>query len=246
VYFKLRCVTNLAVSVDGHLPIEATVTVLERIDSLDNQEISKETGEDSPCLWLSTGDDSHNPAVLALSKSGELADCSSPSAPAALLKAGLLTALVVSLNDDDSPSTLEGQLKQSLHGEGSGLWITTRSALPQGSGLGTSSIMAGCLLSALAHVTRCPFDDPRPESPISRPPRDNALPSTSPETNNSTRSSDNDNNNSDGSLSLVHAVLMLEQLMTTGGGWQDQAGGCSPWAATIASSKAQLPLQVIP
>jgi fucokinase len=27
---------------------------------------------------------------------------------------------------------------------------------------------------------------------------------------------------------LLHAVLMLEQLLTSGGGWQDQAGGVRP------------------
>ena len=237
----IRCVTNLAVSVDENLPIEATVTVLERIDSLGNQEASERTTvEASPCLWLSTGDDKHS-AVLAISKSRELADCSSPSAPAALLKAGLLTAKIVTLNkDEDSTGSLEGQLKQRLNGEGSGLWIATHSSLPQGSGLGTSSIMAGCLLSALAHVTRCPFDDP--------PSQENEATSLLSGNSNNSASGDSDKttNTSDGSSSLVHAVLMLEQLMTTGGGWQDQAGGCSPWAATIATSKPQLPLQVRP
>ena len=34
---------------------------------------------------------------------------------------------------------------------------------------------------------------------------------------------------------LVHAVLVVEQLLTTGGGWQDQVGGLHP-GLTLGSS----------
>ncbi|KAM3829017.1 L-fucose kinase isoform 2-T2 [Vipera latastei] len=43
--------------------------------------------------------------------------------------------------------------------------------------------------------------------------------------------------------SLIHAVLHLEQVLTTGGGWQDQVGGLVP-GLKIGRSKAQLPLKV--
>ncbi|KAF2978886.1 hypothetical protein EK904_006136, partial [Melospiza melodia maxima] len=43
--------------------------------------------------------------------------------------------------------------------------------------------------------------------------------------------------------SLIHAVLHLEQRLTTGGGWQDQVGGLIP-GIKIGRSKAQLPLRV--
>ncbi|KAM9289175.1 L-fucose kinase isoform 3-T3 [Morus bassanus] len=43
--------------------------------------------------------------------------------------------------------------------------------------------------------------------------------------------------------SLIHAVLHLEQRLTTGGGWQDQVGGLVP-GIKIGRSKAQLPLRV--
>ena len=42
---------------------------------------------------------------------------------------------------------------------------------------------------------------------------------------------------------LVHLVLRVEQMMTTGGGWQDQVGGLLP-GAKIARSAARLPLRV--
>lgn len=68
----------------------------------------------------------------------------------------------------------------------SGLEIHIWSDLPQGSGLGTSSILAGCVVSVLWTVSGQSFSK----------------------------------------SSLIHAVLYLEQLLTTGGGWQDQVINC--------------------
>ena len=41
----------------------------------------------------------------------------------------------------------------------------------------------------------------------------------------------------------LDGVLVVEQMMTTGGGWQDQIGGLLP-AFKLGRSKAQLPLEV--
>ena len=60
--------------------------------------------------------------------------------------------------------------------------------VPQGSGLGTSSILAGAVISACWSAVGLQYSR-----------RD-----------------------------LVHAVLVVEQLLTTGGGWQDQVGGLHP------------------
>lgn len=43
--------------------------------------------------------------------------------------------------------------------------------------------------------------------------------------------------------SLIHAVLHLEQMLTTGGGWQDQVGGLLP-GIKLGTSAGQLPLKV--
>lgn len=43
--------------------------------------------------------------------------------------------------------------------------------------------------------------------------------------------------------SLIHAVLHLEQVLTTGGGWQDQVGGLMP-GVKIGRSAPELPLHV--
>lgn len=43
--------------------------------------------------------------------------------------------------------------------------------------------------------------------------------------------------------SLIHAVLHLEQMLTTGGGWQDQVGGLLP-GIKLGQSQGKLPLKV--
>ncbi len=79
----------------------------------------------------------------------------------------------------ETDENLYNQLETNLK---SGLEIELWSDLPQGSGLGTSSILAGCLISTFWVVLGRNFSK----------------------------------------KSLLHAVLYLEQLLTTGGGWQDQ------------------------
>jgi galactokinase/mevalonate kinase-like predicted kinase len=69
-----------------------------------------------------------------------------------------------------------------------GLDLTFLSAVPHGSGLGTSSILAAAMLSCLARLTG---EDLR---------RDD----------------------------LIRRTLLVEQRLTTGGGWQDQIGGVLP------------------
>ncbi|KAF1765050.1 hypothetical protein GCK72_005001 [Caenorhabditis remanei] len=69
-----------------------------------------------------------------------------------------------------------------------GLRIETRSDLPHGSGLGTSSIMACTILKAICALGKVSEENFGIEDQI------------------------------------VHTVLRVEQIMTTGGGWQDQFG----------------------
>ena len=76
-------------------------------------------------------------------------------------------------------------LHQQLEAFGSGIELTLLSAIPAGSGLGTSSILASTVLGALADFCALAWD----KNEIGR------------------------------------RTLVLEQLLTTGGGWQDQFGG---------------------
>ena len=75
--------------------------------------------------------------------------------------------------------------------------------MPLGSGLGTSSILAGTVLAALGKAMG------RTYSPTS----------------------------------LCHLVLIVEQMLTTGGGWQDQVGGLWPGVKTSWCASA-LPVVV--
>ena len=76
-------------------------------------------------------------------------------------------------------------LMDELEAFGSGIEITLLSAIPAGSGLGTSSILAATVLGALNDFCGLGWDKNE----------------------------------------IGHRTLMLEQMLTTGGGWQDQFGG---------------------
>ena len=76
-------------------------------------------------------------------------------------------------------------LQSQLESFGSGIELTLLSAIPAGSGLGTSSILAATVLGALNDFCGLGWDKNE----------------------------------------IGHRTLMLEQMLTTGGGWQDQFGG---------------------
>lgn len=76
-------------------------------------------------------------------------------------------------------------LKAQLEDFGSGIEITLFSAIPAGSGLGTSSILAATVLGAISDFASLAWDKNE----------------------------------------ICRRTLVLEQLLTTGGGWQDQFGG---------------------
>ena len=76
-------------------------------------------------------------------------------------------------------------LRQQLEAFGCGIELTLLSAIPAGSGLGTSSILAATVLGAVNDFCGLGWDKNE----------------------------------------IGHRTLVLEQLLTTGGGWQDQFGG---------------------
>ena len=86
----------------------------------------------------------------------------------------------------ESPCLSDAEnLKSQLEAFGSGIELTLLSAVPAGSGLGTSSILAATVLGALNDFCGLGWDKNE----------------------------------------IGHRTLMLEQMLTTGGGWQDQFGG---------------------
>lgn len=78
-----------------------------------------------------------------------------------------------------------GSLEEQLKAFGSGMEITLLSAIPAGSGLGTSSILASTVLGTISDFCGLNWDKNE----------------------------------------ICNRTLILEQLLTTGGGWQDQYGG---------------------
>ena len=105
-----------------------------------------------------------------------------PGSPFALAKAAIaLAGFLPRFHQDGGWKTLEAQLRDF----GGGLELSLLSAVPKGSGLGTSSILAATVLAALSDLCGLGWDR----------------------------------------YVLFTRTLALEQMLTTGGGWQDQAGG---------------------
>ncbi|XP_062317256.1 L-fucose kinase isoform X1 [Osmerus eperlanus] len=176
-------VVNVAVKVDGKRPIGARARRIKE-----------------PRLVLvssSGGQDCGVAREIVCENLEDLKDHCQPNAPGALLKSVCVCSGLVTF---PSPQSLQEQLLQRW---GGGVEVHSWSLLPHGSGLGTSSILAGAVFAA---VYRC-----------------------------TARTYDTD--------SLIHAVLHLEQMLTTGGGWQDQVGGLVG-GVKLARSKACLPLRV--
>ena len=87
-------------------------------------------------------------------------------------------------------------LREQLERFGGGIELTLLAAIPKGSGLGTSSILAASVLGTLGDLCALDWD----------------------------------------SQAVLLRTLVLEQLLTTGGGWQDQAGGVLPGVKMLESN----------
>jgi len=86
-------------------------------------------------------------------------------------------------------------LAEQLKAFGGGFEISLLAAVPKGSGLGTSSILAATILGTLSDFCNLDWDHQQ----------------------------------------ICHRTLILEQLLTTGGGWQDQYGGILPGIKLLES-----------
>ncbi len=122
-----------------------------------------------------------------------------PASIFALPKAALCLLGLDRLGGDGVP------LADAIARLGSGLEITMLCAVPKGSGLGTSSILAAALLAALSRLFGrvLVLDE------------------------------------------LIRQVLQIEQMLTTGGGWQDQIGGAAGGVKCIESRPGLRPQPAI-
>lgn len=120
-------------------------------------------------------------AMESISTWEELRDFNKVGSPFSIPKAALALAGFTPEFSADRYASLEEQLKVF----GCGLEVTLLAAIPAGSGLGTSSILAATVLGVLSDFCGLAWDKNE----------------------------------------IGNRTLILEQLLTTGGGWQDQYGG---------------------
>lgn len=162
-------VLNAAISLRGMLPIRVCVKKLDDfVIELESQDIG---------------------AHDVFRTMEEVNDCSNPYDKFALHKAALIACGIIKQKDTRD-------LKEVLEKLGGGIYLSTQVInVPKGSGLGTSSILAGACVKGLFE-----FLGEEAEEDI-----------------------------------LYDVVLCMEQLMSTGGGWQDQVGGLTPGIKMITT-----------
>nr|XP_045618620.1 L-fucose kinase-like [Procambarus clarkii] len=125
-YEQGGAVLNIAIKINKKKPIGARVRITSEFHIVCT--LRDWSGGDVRLTWTTLDD---------------LRDYDNPVAPGALVKATLLYCKVVDLTSEDS---LAVQLKDRYDG---GLEVEVWSHLPQGSGLGGSSLLAGALVSAI-------------------------------------------------------------------------------------------------
>lgn len=155
-------VLNAAIALDGRLPVEVKLRRLDEskviLASADNGSYQEFTDTEA----LQSGDN--------------------PFDPFALHKAALIACGIIPYREPVSLETILARL-------GGGIYLSTQvENVPRGSGLGTSSILAGACVKGIYEFIGTPVSDEE----------------------------------------LYNRVLCMEQLMSTGGGWQDQVGGLAP------------------
>lgn len=167
-------VLNAAIRLNGILPAQA---VIRRLESCQIEFVSEDLGVNTVIHDLS-----------------ELQDCMDPYDNFALHKAALLACGLIPTREEMPKEDI--MLEDLLERLGGGIYLSTKvEGVPKGSGLGTSSILAGACAKAISE-----FIGTEPERDM-----------------------------------LFDQVLYMEQLMSTGGGWQDQAGGIIPGIKMITS-----------
>ena len=165
-------VLNAALKLNGILPVQVSVRRL----------LEPEIQFESEDLGVSA----------CIHEIDEIRDCMNPYDHFALHKASLLACGLVPYEREGEERTLRERLSEL----GGGIYLSTKVVgVPKGSGLGTSSILAGACVKALLDFTGIEVTE-------------NAL---------------------------FDIVLRMEQIMSTGGGWQDQVGGMTNGVKLITS-----------
>jgi len=162
-------VVNAAITLNGQYPLQC-------VAKLNDQGVIRLSSIDLGQTQVITTDD-------------QLRSFTDPTDWGALPKA----AMVLSGLAPEARARAGGSLRKRLEELGGGIDLTLFSAVPKGSGLGTSSILGAAVLACLHRVLG--------------------------------REATHDE--------LIAQTSVLEQMMTTGGGWQDQVGGVVPGVKLI-------------
>lgn len=152
-------VLNAAISLGGILPVQITIKKLPEYHiEFESQDIGVKG---------------------AVYTASEIQDCHNPYDSFALHKAALIATGIIPLEEDSD-------LTEILKKLGGGIYLSTQViGIPKGSGLGTSSILAGaCVKGIFEFLGQAKTNE-----------------------------------------EIYQIVLGMEQIMSTGGGWQDQVGG---------------------
>ncbi len=163
-------VINAAVSLNGQLPIEVTLRKIQ----------------ENKIILASTDIGSYK----EFTDIAQLQSCDDPGDAFALHKASLIACGVIPYKENVSVDEICKNL-------GGGIYMNTRVInIPKGSGLGTSSILAGACVKGLFEFLGIDADYSE----------------------------------------MYNRVLCIEQIMSTGGGWQDQVGGLIPGIKAVTSA----------
>lgn len=163
-------VLNAAIKLNGIYPVQVTI---RRLDEYHIEFESEDIG-----------------VAATFTDIEDILDCKNPYDHFALHKAALIASGIV--NEEDKTESLQALLEEL----GGGIYLSTKVVgIPKGSGLGTSSILAGACIKAIYEFL-----------------------------------GEHIENNT-----LYDTVLCMEQIMSTGGGWQDQVGGLCPGIKMITT-----------
>jgi fucokinase len=164
-------VLNAALKLNGRLPVQVR---LKKIDKA--------------CIALASTDSGSYGEFVSLK---ELQNCRNPYDPFALHKAALIACGIIPMNE-------EMALSEVLEHLGSGFYLSTEVVdIPRGSGLGTSSILAGACVKGIFEFVGKSISE----------------------------------------AELYTRVSCMEQIMSTGGGWQDQVGGLTSGIKLITTQR---------
>jgi fucokinase len=184
-------VTGMAVVMDGKLPLSCRARCSSGQGIVLRSELRDiKSGE------LQTHSE------VTLSSFNDLRDYQDPQSDGALLKCalvclGLTTREQIQQMNEDENSFQRAINSFCMSGDNIRMEVVVTSLLPQGSGLGTSSILGGCVLAAIGQCVGRDF----------------------------LRDREKDDSGKPYPAKLIDGVLVLEQQLTTGGGFQDQVNG---------------------